>query len=582
MPSLLYQITYGGYTFNYKRLSVTQTPRYGDNGIDQTGIKYEFKIRGWITSTSQADFAIQLCQTKSILALPRKSFKVRWSSDGGNTFNILYDFEVAANGSGDDIAWGPMPGPLSISEFIGGRAAVFDWSLSVENKNCFPACAASPLGGAAPSNVLSISRKWDYQIGPDGLTTQTLTGRLEVTSSSVLAGQNADYFRYLVTPDLATNFKRESQSFNTSPDGRFMDFSITDKEAVWTLPPPISSGKVTFSINIPNAYALLADYRLSGTFTAPPTTPKSAILNQILQLAESRFPPEGAGGVTYITGSKSFEEDVYGNSVTFSMNFHAALGVAANPLDPQSGFSTFGNQPANSDGVSQNIGPYGGDGTDTSGVSATSPAPYDACNPPGGQPGIPSSGRGTVVPIVVTSNGSSTSIPGVSTPPDNSGSNQYSVIGGDVSSSHLQAPYFVFRETLSWEVDNGFRVFYPKVSGLDPLVQQTRMPKLIILQVGHAERAASDPGNAPPFPSPIYDTTQAVYHQMSQATHDPQAIAASGSDMYGISWAYKMEWKAALSSPSPLPLRYTQDPRRPLGAIPQVTNPPVIVVPPSQ
>lgn len=568
-------ITYGQFSFGYKKMTVTHTPRYGDNGIDQTGIKYEFRVRGWLTAPDGATFAQLICQTKSLLAKPRQNFRVQWSDDGTN-YNTLYDFEVGADGAGDDVAWGPLPGPLSITEFAGGRAALFEWSLSVESKRCFGDCtgtAADP-----PTDILTWSVAYDHQIGPDGLTTRTVSGRLEVTSESVVNKQNADFFRYLVTPDVPTNFKRDSQSFKCSSDGRYLDYSITDKEAVWTLPKPITTGRATWSVNIPSVYSLMADYRLSGTFTGTATTPKSAIIQQILQLASNRFASAsaGAGANGLIQGSKNLEEDVYGNSVTFSFTAQGPVGGTGSPFDPNTGYASFGQQPPGADGHPQMIGFYGGDGTDNSGVMATSPVPYDACSPK-----FPSGGDGSSGSLNTTNPGGdpTSTIPGYQQPPTQ-GVQEFGVL--NVSNDHLQSPWFLYKETISWEVDNGKKLFYPKVSGLAPLVQQTRNPKLTIIQAGHAERWATDVNNGPPFPAPVYDENSVAWLNMSQTTHDPIPVGSSTWNLYAISWAYVMEWTTNFgSSPSPLGLKYSQDPRRP-GATAAVNNPPNIVSPPSQ
>lgn len=586
MAANTYLIQYGSLQLAYKRMTVTQTPRYGDNGIDQTGIKYDFRVRGWLTSPTQEGFATLICQTKSILAQPRQTFKVKWSEDG-ITYQTLYDFEETGNGVGDDIAWGPMPGPLSITEFVNGKAAMYEWSLSVESKLCFGDCSTGPDN--APTYVLTWSRSYDSQIGPDGLTTQTVSGRLEVTSSGVVAGFPADSYRYLVTPACPTNFKREGQSFKQSADGRFLDYSITDKEAVWTLPPPITTGNATWTVNIPMVYSRMAEYRLAGTFTAPPTTPKSAIIEQILQLCSNRMSAAVAGAAAaaaagggknaLILGGKSLEESVYGNSVTFSFSASGPVGATDDPTDPNTGYASFGSQPPGSaGGLAQQIGFFGGDGTNNSGVAAGIPSVYDACNPvfPGGGGG---NGR-SLNANTTTPGGDPTSV--VPTDPTRNGSLNKPPPPFATPQAHLDNPWFMYKETISWTVNNGKKLFYPKVAGLAPLVQQTRNPKMTIIQIGHAERYAQSTQDAPPFATPLYPEPTVSWLEMNQTTHDPAPVGASTWSLYAVSWSYVMEWTAALRQ-SPITIKFSQDPRS--SATPAqlvVNNPPKIISPPDQ
>lgn len=530
------QVTYGDFSFGYHNMSVTQRPRVSDNEIDQTGIIYEFKIRGWLTAKTTAAFADLVTQTQCQLAKFRQTMLVKWSDDGSN-YNTLYSFAPT-----DDVHWGPIPGALNIQEIVAGRAAMFEWSVTVVSKQCFSgACGII----TRPSEILTISRSYQFDVDPNGLTRRTISGRLEVTSKSVQNGRPADYYRSNVTPGIPGGYNRDGEHFTQSPNGRFLDFSIIDQERVWTLPQPVTTGRATWSVSLPNAMVLIAIYRLSGSFTAPATVSKDAIINQILQLATNRFPP--AAQITRFL-TKELSEDVYGNTVNFSFTATGPIGATGKPGDPPTGNSTFGGKPPNS-GASQPIGAYGGDGNTSSGVSGGTPSIYDSCNGNPGQPTYSPIPSGSPTPGTT---GAPSTPPGTYTNPGT----QY------VDQAHLDAAYTVYKETISYEVNNGWKLFYPKTVGVAPLKQRISNPRLFIIQAGYAKRWGNDATQGPVVPKPIYSDNQAVLHTKSIAPSNPTPDTSSNRNEYGIEWIYKMEWTGSSQDASSIQPTYPRDGRR--------------------
>jgi len=577
-------VTYGSFTFRYHEMAVDQTPRYGDNGIDQTGIRYTFKISGWLNGADQPSFAALVAQTQCQLAKPRLNFSVQWSGDSGQT--TLYSFNAAT-----DLAWGPIPGAFNITRIVAGRAAMFSWTLTCETKSCFDgSCSVNTTGPA--SAVLSISFKYDHQIGPDGLTTRTVSGRLEITAAAVQQGITADSFRGNVTPSLPGQFQRDGENYQCSADGRFLDFSITDREVAFVLPAPVTTGQATWTVTVA-PYGLTQTYRLAGKFTAPASVTKQAIIDQILQLSANRF--NVPAGITLIPDDSMLEESIYENSVSFSMSAHSTAPVNAgsgssgtlggvNPFDPNTGFNTFGSLPPGSaSGAAQSIGAYGGAaGGESSGVWAGVPTPYDACTPAASESG---GGGGGNTP----SGGDSTN-----PPPDGSGSSDgtpttpdpSSPSYGGVSSAHASLPYVMFKETISLECNNGFVSYYPKVAGAAPVFQQTRNPKVYIIQSGYASRSGQTAQDGPVIPSPMYDTSQVNILDFSFAPEDPQPIGSSSYSLYAVTWTYRMEWIGAITATTGeagtngFNLAYPEDPRPaatvggPLQNVPNAVQPP--------
>ncbi len=127
------QCTYGTFTFDYHRMTVNEKTLYAANGMDQIGIEYTFRINGVLSATNDSDFQTLLRTANCILHAPRLSFRSKWSSVSATGPWTDYFFLDAA----DDIGWGPKPQELDINTIIGGRSALFTWTLVARVKQCF-------------------------------------------------------------------------------------------------------------------------------------------------------------------------------------------------------------------------------------------------------------------------------------------------------------------------------------------------------------------------------------------------------------------------------------------------------------
>lgn len=553
-------ITYGNFTFDYNRMKVGEKTLYGQNGIDQIGIEYTFHIEGIISATNVADFEAAMQAATCQLHTPRLRFTATWSDPAPT---VLFDIIPDA-----DIGWGPKPQGLDINVIMAARSALFSWTLVARTKVCFDE-NCNEVQPANRSPVLSISRRYDHAVDENGLTTRTVSGKILIHAASIRdRNRQADFFRNLSVFAVPKWFNRTAESFQANEDGTEVDFSYTDREKMWTLPQPVSSGHATWRVTT-SMFGSMASFMLAGKFTATTGNTKAELLHQISLLAANRFPKPG-GAISYASTEKMVEEDIYENSVTFQISAEGACGdttsFGAEPANwTQPVYATFGVQPIGSDGRAQAIGVYGGDGNVTSGVIANTPTPFDACNPPftissGGSPGSPKA-IGVTSPGTITS-GTTPGTTGVDPEPPGT----IVPINLGISTAHAQAPYISYYEEISYEIDNHISIFYPKKRGAKPIKQQTQNPSMKIVQCGYARRYGQSSKQAPDFPDPIFP--EAIILRPSLTPAVPESVGNGGWNVYKINWRYVMEYPDVVTDEALDDLTFPLDVRRP-GTTPE-------------
>lgn len=574
------QCTYGTFTFDYHRMKVNQKTLYGVNGIDQIGIEYTFHIEGILSAPDETTFQTVLRTATCQLNTPRLPFTSQWSQNSGGPYTKYWDIDPAK-----DTGWGPKPQNLDINVIIGGRSALFTWTLITRTKQCFGEnCEVTDLSLNSP--ILSISRRYDHAVDENGLTTRTVSGKILIHAESIRTqNRQADFYRNLSVFAVPKYFRRISENFNANEDGTEVDFSYSDKEALWTLPRPVSSGQATWRVTT-RLFGNMASYMLSGKFTATTADTKADLLRQVSLLAANRFPPQG-NGLTYTSTERMIEEEIYDNSIRFQISAEGPCGdlptgaggvggSASGQWNMQTVYNTFGIAPPGSDsaatqGISQAIGVYGGDGNVTSGVIANTPAPYDACDPPfipsnGGSPGSPRQ-------FGVTNNGTITSgqvpiIPGAQDSPVGTITPQ----NLNISTDHASAPFVEYYEEILYSLDNHIVIFYPKVLGENPVKQQTANPSMKIVQCGYACRRGQSSRDAPELPDPVFP--DAIILRSDPCPAVPVAVGNNGWNQYKIQWRYVMELPYFIDTEDLSDLVYPIDVRRP-----STTAEPILRVP---
>ncbi len=523
----------GSFSFPYVILKTDQLPEYGENGIDFLGTRYTFSIAGTVTAQTHAEFQTLLFQMRCALPRPRGGLSIQWSPTGlDGSWVDYYSFEV-------DDDWGPKPGRLSIVDFHGGLAANYHTTFEVFRKECFASgCTVGPMGtiGSAYPNVLSISRRWVHTVDAVGLTTRNVSGTLVVSSLNVTQRKDADFYRALVTGPIPANFHREQELYERSPNGRELRFSITDREVMYTLPQPISRANgVDWRVRSRGMTAVI-DMTLTGEFEAPPSHSKQEILQQIGLLVLDRFP------TNTIWDSREIVDSIYENKLRFAFSGHA--GAAVDPNGNPGWLVNVGKAPPGSNGQSQPIGAYGSDGSQSSGVKASVPRPYDACV--GGDTSLDD---GTI-----PSGGQTSFGPGLTRPGDPGNS----FTPGDISNDHAVAPYIHYHERYRFEIDPGIVPLYPMAKGKAPIFQQVRNPRVRLIQSGSAIRdgtLAQVPAVPPPFWPQSHPVLNAAYEPSNS-----EPLGVAGQYRHTVRWTYALEYNGDISGGS-FETLYPKDPR---------------------
>lgn len=588
----MYEIaTYGTFTFDLHRITVDETVLYGSNGIDQVGVDYRLDLSGIISAPNEVAFKAAIQQAECQLNTPRQAFSSSWSQTQAGHYTTLISLTPEA-----DIAWGPKPQGIKIREIIGGRSALISFSLIAKQKKCFDS-GCNEVG--VPLWVLSVSRRFDFSVDENGYTTRTVSGKILVDAQSQAAANGnkpADWYRNFAVFGCPQWYRRIHQQWTQNEDGTEVDYSYTDKEQEWVFPRPVSSGHATWRVTT-SAFGALANFVLAGSFCGTTGCTKADILQQISLLAANRFPPDNAP-IVYNNTECMYEEDIYGeNRVTFQLSGSSAAGSVGTDWTAggtQPVFKTFGIAPPGNDdagvgganqGSSQPIGTYGGDGANTtSGVIAPALAPYDACNPPSGLPsggpGIPGSSTQVGITGSPNTNIPSGQVPTQVTPGDSPSPASVTPQNQAISAAHKANPFISYYEEISYEFDNKMAIFYPKVVGAKPVVQQTSNPALRIIQSGYScqwgtSAQAIATANQSAFGSnllvapPVFSGAVLKYSSINPGSPTPVGVnGANGGttavNQYKTSWRYVMEISTPVSSVAALaypicPQRGTQE-----------------------
>ena len=545
-------ITYGGVTFPYTQLEVEASPQFADDGIQQEGIRYDFNIRGLLSAATPAALNLMILQMRDQCSKRGLQLTQKWT-DSTPTDTTFYSF-----GPSNDDDWGPRPDPVRFVRFAGGIACGYEWHVSAFAKECF-APGGTGVINQPPTYLQSITTRWSHAVDINGLTTRTMSGKLKVSSRSVVAGFNADQYRYYVEPALAFSFQRVAREYETSADGRELTFSIVDVERAATLPDPITDGRASFGIKLAQT-GLLANFTLSGYFCAPRAVGKDTILQRIFALANSYLSPYYSAANPVRFESQELTAEVYGqNRVDFSFSGFFAIGGTNPGLTPNfysSLMSTLIAGDPNSNGQAHLVYPYGGDSNGGSGVSADDPLwRNDACNED-----RTTTNRGVGAGSPQPGGGGSTTPP----PPAQPAS-------GGSSPQHLANPWIAFHEELHYEIDNGLRFYEPKVAGTAPFQQQVHLPTITVIQGGYAVRVGTGVEASPPVPGPIITTggtggpVSGVVISASIQPSSPEPLGDGTNNRYTVHWRYVMRYTAAVSSTSIFTAaqpQYSADPRR--------------------
>ena len=502
-------ITYNDYTFNYNTLTAIHRAEIGDDGRTVIGTRSTFRISGVLTgdSTTDGNLGVKMQTMRAALHQPRKEFLVQESIPPAAPF-VLY--EVNYN-DGDDDAYGPIPGDLRIEQFAGGIMARYTWELSTFKKECANQC----------SKYLYLAYRYDHVLDVNGMVTRTINGKLVMRG-----GNNADDYRNAVTPLLTPNYKRISQAYNLSEDGRTLLFSVTDEEIKVALPNPITDGQASFTVSTEQSGSM-ARAVLAGYFQAPRSTAKADILTAVVNLGTAKFGPvfTNPDGQNVYFEHAEVKETLFGKDAnridfTFVMFIGAQMspaGLVNCPLFQQGMPATLGQSW---------VGPYGATGAYWE-VNPTDP--FDGCIKDGnGNPPSMSTGQ--------TTGSTTANIQQDVSPPTNA----TGAVVNKASTTQQNAPYISYHEKISFELDSGITALYPKIAGATPLLCQTRIPVLRAIQGGYARRVCSYSQYstyAKVVPAALVGSQGTTLHRFVEASN-PEPMPDGVNCRFTVTWRY--------------------------------------------
>lgn len=543
-------ISYGSVTFPFTQVEVEQSPKFADDGIQHEGIQYDFTIRGVLAADTQANLNNLMLTMRNQLGKRGLIFSLKWTDDA-SVDTVFYRFDPT-----NDDDWGPRPSPVRFMRFGGGIVTSYEWHVTCVAKECYD-YRGTPFTPTENDGILSIVTRWTHSVDVNGLTTRNLSGKLTISARSVAAGKSADAYRARVEPALPFEFRREQREYEVSADGRVLSFSITDVEKYCTLPDPITDGAANFTVKLANT-GMTAYFSCGGYFEAPRGVDKSVLLNRISGLLTAKLGPYFTPANPVIFETQELTSAIYKNRIDFNFaGFFAIFG--SQPSTTPTTFtysallSTLLQGDTQSNGRAHLTGPYGGDATAGSGVTADLPLfNNDACTP---QLITPSNGYGTSV----TTYGDEGTPPAVAS--------VYPYGTGGSSADHRSNPWIAFHEELHWEIDNGIRTFEPKYKNSSPLFQQVHPATVTVIQGGYAVKVGvSVMDGSPPVPPPVLDAAHGVILSESIQPSSPEPIGDGSMNRYTTHWRYVIRARQQPSQSNvyqldPAPA-YPDDPRR--------------------
>lgn len=164
-----------------------------------------------------------------------------------------------ADYGGYDINNGPRCTRCDVTRIVGNNI----FHVSCRFEICKVECDRT---GRAQNNTKGvISNRWSVSdvIDANRNTVRTISGQLRCSSTRL----NANSFRGWVVAKLQAGFRRERMDFTVTPDGLWLNYTITDREVHYSCPPPATSWDFTYTESAGNGRVFVVQVDL--TLRAP-------------------------------------------------------------------------------------------------------------------------------------------------------------------------------------------------------------------------------------------------------------------------------------------------------------------------
>lgn len=333
-------LSYNGITFDaLHKSNVTCKPVYDEAKRTVIYTEFAIDVTAWIGGSVASD--AQVKSMRQALTAPAKQL----------TYNAKgFDSSFQINGGTQvfDVAWGPTPELFSFRPLGGGNGAVIEWKCTARVPDC--------ANALTKSGILALNYEIEYDLDKFGLATIKTSGYAQVPLTRWAGDRSipdsAMRLRETVTSGAPPGFERLNKTYHLSKDKGRLDFSYTDHELPFPLPKGIVECNVRHKVESAAGKGF-QNWRcvISGTLAVSPDQPKFTAWDRFMLVAGTRLRggKVGAGdlpkvrklvgGGTVILRGLSAEEDVFGLSSTFSVQYDI-VGVTLTNIFQQSGLWT--------------------------------------------------------------------------------------------------------------------------------------------------------------------------------------------------------------------------------------------------
>lgn len=309
------ELTYNNFSFPLDKTKVTVSARpvLDDNGRTTKHIEHTMSVESYVTpAETSSQGPTTKAQMERIRRQITKNGKELVFTDWG------YGDLIVNSGAVRDVDWGPKVQTLAWTPVGSDYSCQVRWECVV----AIPECTEAKY----QFGISQFSYSVDWTTDERGLTTRVITGFLEIpqtryNDSSVK--DEPDLYRDKIRAELPLGFRR-THVFRRAPDGKRLDFTLTDTEidSAHPLPAGVTHADVRHSVSSQGTGFVRWSAGIQGTVRVARNLHPLAGLEKMLPLIRDRvLRANRNGNGSLIVVSARFEEDVYANAFSFAIGY---------------------------------------------------------------------------------------------------------------------------------------------------------------------------------------------------------------------------------------------------------------------
>ena len=234
-----------------------------------------------------------------------------------------FDLKVNSGGSGQDVAWGPIPKILEFQPLGGGLSAKIKWQVVVHISEATattvttsPPGSSSRSSGSITGSLLQFNYETVLTYNDDGYSSMSIRGTMEIpltrtpSQTTRILTTTVDDYRKVIEDRLfsgidLSRFRFVRREFSGSRDKRTMEFDIEIEEKPYMdLPPFCTVARGTYNVRPARAGAGLATWHctLKATYTVRADVGRRAAWVTFLALLQLRMRQAERPGLTPLDG----------------------------------------------------------------------------------------------------------------------------------------------------------------------------------------------------------------------------------------------------------------------------------------